>query len=254
MPSPVVPPGYTLSNTYESTGTFDETIAKVKSAIKDVYTVSPDNLMYVCRQLHNHNLYAFHVLLFHSDKCEFVEIKYFGKKRELFHQLELNFATSAGFTPSERNKKPCTMDYQFRPVPLPLDFIAEVPELPELNVDALSDTVRQALFYTEPNASYKELICGIGICVELLPRPEIFTNLQQPKLEGSGFVLIQRLVDLILCAPERELKCLAIDALSMLSRFKLIVRSIAIHALKDSDELVRVLAGRLLVSSALMNE
>ena len=146
MPSPIVPHGYVLANTYESPGNLDETKSRVECSIKDAFTFSPDKLLYVCRQIYKQNLFTFHVLLFHSEKGEFIEVKYFGKNREAFYEVELNFATLTGFTPSERNRKP--MDYQFRSVPFPISFMPELSDS-----DVLMDKTRIALHYTDTNAS-----------------------------------------------------------------------------------------------------
>jgi hypothetical protein len=228
MTSPTVPVNYILANTYESSGNLDETRKQVELSIRDVFTASPDRLLYICRRLYDHELFTFHVRLFHSEKGEFIEIKYFGKMRHTFHAVELDFVKMTGFTPNERNRTPTFITF----------------DMTDLKPD-----VDAAMHFTEPDATYKDLRIGIGMCVD------VFQNIStDPDCMDDGFILVERMVDLILHAPEPDLRCLAIDALSMVNRFKIIIRSVAIQAAKDKDSHVRLLAGRLLIASVLMNE
>ena len=231
MISPTVPDNYILSNTYESSGNLDETRKQVELSIRDVFTASPDRLLYICRRLYDHELFTYHILLFHSEKGEFVEIKYFGKMPRTFHAVELDFVKMTGFTPNERNRTPTFITF---------------------DETGLKTDVDTAMHFTESDATYKDIRIGIGMCVDVFQQ-DIFTN-DPTCIGGAGFILVERMVDLILHAPEPDLRCLAIDALSMVNRFKIIVRSVAIHATKDKDALVRVLEGRLLIASVLMNE
>jgi hypothetical protein len=244
MISPTVPANYILANTYESRVNLDETRKQVERSIRDVFTASPDRLMYICRKLYDHEIFTFHIVLFHSEKGEFVEIKYLGKRHTTFHAIELDFAKKTGFTPSERNRVPRQLDNQFY---VPFEQVVATLSV----VDTLDQFIERAMYFTESDTTYKELHTGIGMCMDLFQREDFITL--QPDCT-SGFILVERMVDLILHSPEPDLRSLAIDALSVLNRFKMIVRSVAIKASKDKDALVRVLADRLLIASVLMNE
>jgi hypothetical protein len=217
MMSALVPTGYVLANTYETSGTLEETREIVERSIKDVFTPSPDRLFYICRQLYDHALFTFHIKLFHSEKGEFIEIRYFGKMRTTFHEIELQFIQSCGFTPSKGNKVP-----------------REIVYIPYETVTDMSDEIDNAICLTETDCSYKELISGIRICVDVL-KLDVF-SIYRGNL-SVGFILIERLCNLILTAPEYELRCLAIDALA--GHDHALILATRIHALKDNDALVR---------------
>ena len=206
LTSPEVPHGYDLQNTYESDFELETVRTLTINALKNlgVVTMSPDGLMCICKALFDHQIFSFWVVLFHSKKGEFVELRC---KQTDFRMIEEEFARITGFSPSERNFKPCVM--------LPFPFPEHILEPYESN---LCDDIEKATFYTEDDASYRDSFWGVSLCRKIFEtsKPEILTK---------------RLYNFALYDQNADLRCLALDALSD--------PIVAEHASTDSDALIR---------------
>lgn len=209
--SPEVPHGYGLHNTYESEYDLDTVRASTEIALKSlgVVTISPDGLLYICKALYDHRIFNFWVILFHSQKGEFVELR--GGKHSDFVMIEEEFAKRAGFTPSKGNFKHYVLPFPFPEHLLDENHISIV-------IEPIEDDIEKATFYTEDNASYRELLLGISLCIKIFKttKPDILTK---------------RLIKFALFDQEADLRCLALDALDN--------TNVAEHLATDSDALVR---------------
>jgi len=212
--SPEVPHGYDLHNTYESGFDLATVRALTETSLKSlgVITVSPDGLLYICKALYGHQIFNFWAILFHSKKGEFVELRC---KHSDFGMIEEEFAKRSGFTPSKRNFKP-SVHFPF-PEHLLVDHISIV-------IDPIEEDIEKAIFYTEENVSYRELLLGISLSSKIFKttKPDILSK----RLYKLAF------------APEADIRCLALDALDD--------PNVAEHLTTDSDALVRRTANNIL--------
>lgn len=180
MESPSVPAGYLLANTYFSNTSLRDTQDIIERSIQDVFVASPDKLCYMCRIIFNHSLFHFHIVLFHSEFGEFIEVKYLGSDTHTFLDIEIQLMHATHFTPSPNNRIPST------------SFTSDsVP------------SIELALYLTIPDASYSDLISGIRMC---------------SILHSTHETLIQRLTILI-HDTDSDIHTLAFYALSLTPNF-----------------------------------
>ena len=240
--SPVVPEKYITRNTFYSDVTLTETRLKINAIITKigVFKWSPDALLCVAKACINHEYVTFQALLFHSELGEFVELRRSRGDDTAYTTIETAFMES-GFIAGVTN---------FARVGflLPSEFAQfELTEtVPVDPIDKLKEKFERAMFCTEHNASYREILVGVRLFAHLLRQDAVFEQGFNTNSD-AGYMLLTRLFKFVLEAPECELRCLALDALTGLNRYKSIIQALAVQLLEDKDPLVCFIAARMLV-------